>query len=675
MSSKFKQYLLPVFLFVVFVLLYTHNASRSIYGGDVGDLVTAAKVMGVAHPSGYPLFTLLGFLLTRINFLTPAFMVGLVSVFSASLSIVIYYFISLKIAKSKLIAFISSLVLGFNYIFWFYAEIAEVFSLNTLFVLGLFFLALLVREKKDINYLYILAFFTGLSLTNHLTIVLFFPSILILIYDKLWLLIKNPKRLLIAGFFFLTGFSVYLYVFIASSHNPPVNWENVKDLDSFLRLILRKGYGTFSAGSFTPALLSQRLITLKVYSLELLTQLTIPVVILIFLGLIYSFKKNKRIFLSALIGFIISGPLFIGYAGFPLASSFLLGVNERFTLMSCVIALIFLPFGILLYKNIFNTLFKKNSFEKLFLIVLLIVPLSLFYYNFPKTDLSKITIGDDFAYDYLTPLEKNALFLVAGDTALLNTWYVHYALNFRPDVTVLNLNTLRGNAYYETKRDEYLKKFPKNISDPDLKLRIFEHMLVSRPIFSTDAIKPVGKYDGIKWMPYGLTKKMLLKSEDYPSEDEFVSLTTNLWGNSRYYKNLLKVKKSLALGNLTISEIPQSYSDALLYTGNFILSQYKDNALAEAFFKNAISTSPGYYKSYEAIGVYYLGLGNCKKAEENFQKVNSLYPFDKTNYYLLYITNSRCFNNNSEKLKIIKDYKNIFSTDFEKDFYSNFISK
>lgn len=675
MSSKIKQYFLPVFLFFVFALLYIHNASRSIYGGDVGDLVTAAKVMGVAHPSGYPLFTLLGFLLTRLNLVTPAFMVGLVSVFSASLSIVIYYFISLKIAKSKLIAFISALVLGFNYIFWFYAEIAEVFSLNTLFVLGLFFLALLVREKKDINYLYILAFFTGLSLTNHLTIVLFFPSIFILIYDKLWALIKNPKRLLTAGFFFLIGFSIYLYVFIASSHNPPVNWENVKDLDSFLRLILRKGYGTFSAGSFTPALLSQRLITLKAFSLELITQLTIPVVILIFLGLIYSFKKNKRVFLSMLIAFIISGPLFIGYAGFPLTSSFLLGVNERFTLMPCVIALIFLPFGILLYKNIFNTLFKKKSFEKLFLIVLLIIPFSLFYYNFPKTDLSKITIGDDFAYDYLIPLEKNSVLLVAGDTALLNTWYVHYALGFRSDVTVLNLNTLRGNEYYETKRDEYLKKFPKDISDPDLKLKIFEYLLASRPIFSTTAIKPVGKYDGIKWMPYGLTKKMLLKNEDYPSKDEFVNLTTSLWLNSRYYKNIVKVKKSLALGNLTISEIPQSYSDALLYTGNFILTQYKDNALAEAFFKNAIATSPGYYKSYEAIGVYYLGLGNCKDAEENFQKVNSLYPFDKTNYYLLYITNSRCFNNNSEKLKIIKDYKNIFSTDFEKDFYSNFISK
>ena len=676
MSSKVNQYLLPLIVFFVFTFLYIHNLSRSVYGGDVGDLITAAKVMGVAHPSGYPLYVLLGFLLTRLEVFTPAFLVGLVSSISASVSVLLFYLISFKITKNKLISLVSASILGLNYIFWFYAEIAEVFSLNGLFVLILFSLALLVKEKKKINYLFILAFFTGLSLTNHITIILFFPSVLILIYDKLWLLIKNPKHLLTAVFFFLAGFSIYLYVFIASSHNPPVNWENVKDLDSFLRLILRKGYGTFSAGSFTPALLSQRLITLKIYLISLLTQLTIPVIVLTASGFIYSFIKNKRIFFSILVGFLFSGPIFIGYAGFPLASSFLLGVNERFTLMSLIVILLYLPFGILAYKNIVNRLFRKTTYENLFLLVLLIIPFSLFFYNFPKTDLSNITIGDDFAYDYLSSLPKNSLLLIAGDTALLNTWYVHYALGFRPDVRVLNLNTLRGYDYYNTQRDEYLKINPKDQNDPDLRLRIFEYIAKSRPVFSTDAIKPVGKYDGIKWMPHGLTKKLMLKNENYPNEQEFINLIDSIWGNLRYYKNLAKEReKSIALGNLTISDIPQTYSDALLYTGNFILSQYQNKILAKEFIKNAINTSPEYYKTYEAMGVYYLGSGDCKNAEANLQKVNNLYPFDKTNYYLLYITYSKCFNDKIKQKEVMNSYKKAFATDFEKDFYSNLKNK
>lgn len=669
MSSKVKQFLLPLVLFILFSFFYIHNLSGSVYGGDVGDLITAAKVMGVAHPSGYPLYVLIGFFLTRLEIFTPALLVGLISSISSSVSVLLFYLISYKITKNKLISLISALILGLNYIFWFYAEIAEVFSLNGLFVLILFSLALLVKEKKKVNYLFILAFFTGLSLTNHFTIILFFPSVLILIYDKIWNLIKNPKHLLTAIFFLLTGFSIYLYVFIASSHNPPVNWENVKDLDSFLRLILRKGYGTFSAGSFTPALFSQRLITLKVYSISLLTQLTTPVILLLASGFIYSFLVNKRVFFSILVGFLLCGPFFIGYAGFPLASSFLLGVNERFTLMSLIVILLYLPFGILAYKNIVNKLFRKTTYENLFLLVLLIIPFSLFFYNFPKTDLSNITIGDDFAYDYLTPLPKNSLLLIAGDTSLLNTWYVHYALGFRQDIKVLNLNALRGHDYYDIQRDLYLKINPKDENDPDLKLRIFEYVAKSRPVFSTDAIKPVGKYDGIKWMPYGLTKKLMFKNENYPSQQEFIALIDSIWGKFRYYKNLLKEReKSVALGNLTISEIPQTYSDALLYTGNFILSEYKNKNLAKDFIKNAINTSPQYYKAYEAMGVYYLGSGDCKNAEINLQKSNELYRFDKTNYYLLYLTYSNCFNDKIKQKEVISNYKKVFASDFEKDF-------
>ncbi|MBI2034467.1 MAG: DUF2723 domain-containing protein, partial [Candidatus Levybacteria bacterium] len=109
MSSKKMSIILPSFLFAFSLFIYLHNLSLSIYGGDVGDLVTAAIVGGVAHPPGYPLFTLLGFILTRLNIFTPAFMVGLISVFSSSVSVLVYYFFSLKLTNSKLIAFISSL--------------------------------------------------------------------------------------------------------------------------------------------------------------------------------------------------------------------------------------------------------------------------------------------------------------------------------------------------------------------------------------------------------------------------------------------------------------------------------------------------------------------------------------------------------------------------------------
>ena len=46
--------------------VYALGACRSIYVGDSGELVTAAHVLGVPHPTGYPLYVLLGKLWTLL---------------------------------------------------------------------------------------------------------------------------------------------------------------------------------------------------------------------------------------------------------------------------------------------------------------------------------------------------------------------------------------------------------------------------------------------------------------------------------------------------------------------------------------------------------------------------------------------------------------------------------
>ena len=46
-------------LFAVVFAIYAFTAFPSIAGGDSGELVAEACHLGVAHPPGYPLFTLL----------------------------------------------------------------------------------------------------------------------------------------------------------------------------------------------------------------------------------------------------------------------------------------------------------------------------------------------------------------------------------------------------------------------------------------------------------------------------------------------------------------------------------------------------------------------------------------------------------------------------------------
>lgn len=667
MSSKVRKYFLPISLFLIVATTYIHNLSRGVYGGDTGDFIAASTVMGIAHPPGYPLFTFLGFLLTRIDIFNPAFMVGLVAALSSATSVVVFYLISLKLVKSKLISFISSLFLAFNLLFWFYAEIAEVFSLNVLLSLILIYLGILFAEKKDKKLFFLLSFFVGLSLTNHHTVVLIFPSVFLIIFPQIKKIFKKSKDLFFSFLFFLLGFSIYLYVPIASFFNPPVNWVPVNSIESFLRLFLRADYGTFNAGPFGTTTIAERLVGLDTYFRYLLTQFTIPSVILIILGLIYAFRVNKKIFTAFLLAFILSGPLFLGYAGFPLINAFFIGINERFFLLSSVVILLFLPFGLLSVGKIVNKIFKKNTYEKLFIGIFLIVPLSLFYYNFPKTDLSKITIGDDFAYDYLATLPKDSLFLVGGDTPLLNTWYIHYGLGYRKDITIVNLNQTKTDTYYNSQKDEYLKKFPKDEKDQNLRLKVIKYIAQKRPVYSSEAIAPASGFEKIRWVPYGLVNKFFSEKDTLPSQDEYSKDTSRIWDSLKYFKNLEKQEKYLARNSLILSDIPSAYANALLLTGNYILAEYENKNSALSFFISAQKTAPNFYKSYQVLGIYYFTEKDCNKAKNNLLKALDIYPFDKGLYYFLYANYTSCFNDKKSADGIVKEYKEMFNSDFFKD--------
>src|SRR3989338_662013 len=93
--------LIVIIFFLIIALIYLHNLTRDIYSGDIGDLVTAAYVGGVAHPPGYPLFSLLGFILSHLPFPLPVVSrVGLISVFSSLAGLIIYYNFANKVTKS-----------------------------------------------------------------------------------------------------------------------------------------------------------------------------------------------------------------------------------------------------------------------------------------------------------------------------------------------------------------------------------------------------------------------------------------------------------------------------------------------------------------------------------------------------------------------------------------------
>ncbi len=665
--SSVKKFYLPLLIFFGVLFLYIHNLSRGTYGGDVGDLLSASLVMGVAHPPGYPLFTILGFLLSRINLVTPAFMVGLISAFSGALGVLIFYFTSLELTKSRVISLISSILLAFSYYFWLYSEVAEVFALNNFFVILLFYLALMYSLKKDIKYLFLTSFFTGLSMTNHQTIIFIFPSLLILSLPNLLRDLRNYKNIIYCILLGLLGFSPYLYVFYAAAHNPPINWDHVKDINSFLHLFLRQDYGTLSIGQVSPPTVSQRIASFKIYFFDILVQATIPAIIIIILGILYSIKRKLKYFLALFFAFILSGPVFIVYAGFPLFSSFNVGVYERFIIMSFVILLMFFPLGLLTLRDLFDKIFTKKELSILVIGIFIIIPFSLFRFNYPKTNLSNFTAGNDVAYDLLEPLPKNSVLILSGDTLLFNTWYVHYGLGYRKDVQVLNLSGLTGSSYFAKKLDNYLKSNPGQKESPDLVANVIMEIAKTNPVFSILNIEKT-KGQKLVWVPYGLSSKLVLNGK-IPQKQNYEKDAAVVWGS---YKIPYKTTNDLVLGNLTASDIPLFYSNRLITTANFIVKNYNDKPLSFYYFKKSYEVDSANPAVSQVLGNYYIQQKECFIAEKYLKSSIGSFPYEPLSYFLLYYDYMDCFKSVSGAENVIKEYSNQFHTDFYSDIKKTF---
>lgn len=660
-SKKIRRFILPILLFVGFGLLYIHNLSHSVYGGDVGDFVTAAAVGGVAHPPGYPVFVFLGFLLIHaLPFFTPAFAMGLISAIASAGGVVVCYLLIKLLTKSTLSASVAAITLGVTYLYWFYAEIAEVFAFHTFFILLSFYLAFLFDITRKKKWLYLWAITVGVATVTHQTIIFFVPSFFFILLPGLWRMKKHIRALLLAGGFILLPWLFYIYVFVASAHHPVVNWDNVHDLHSFLRLILRKDYGTFSAGLFAQPVLAQRIVIVKSYLFAILTQLTIPTVALAGVGSIALWFRSKRYVIALVLAFLISGPLFISYAGFPLAGNFYSGVYERFFTMSTLPIFILFGFGIYSLAKYFAAFFDRPLYFLVMHVLLLLIPLQLLFYNFPKTNLSHIWIGDSLGSDFLTPLPHGSMLLIGGDTMVFNTWYMHYARHVRPDIQLVNLSLSSSDPFIK-KEEENIKKKNHHIKENELMAQALKDLAQKMPVYSFEKVQAPGT-ELLTWVPTGMVYRLSLDDKPEDKEKFLKDVKTTL------RQIHLPMSRSKNYGNLTIADIPQSYANALWAVGSYLQITYKDVDTALIYYQKALQVDPTYENAYTTIGLIYLiNKNECALAEQNFKDSIVQKPFGELPYFLLYTTYRECFHDTKKANAVVTAFTGEFHENFFKE--------
>lgn len=231
--------LVAAFAFAV----YAWGACPTIYVGDSGELVAAVHVLGIPHPSGYPLHVLLGKLWTILVPLgSVAFRMSLFSAACGALAAGLLYDVCRKASLHPSAAATAALAFAFAPSVWGEANVPRVYALNALFAAAATAVAFAWHRSGKARTLTAAFFVCGLGATNHTFMALYAVALAVFALAHEPSQLRQPARLLSWAATCGVGLLPYLYLPLRSRRNPPLDWGNPETLTSLLAVVTRRDF-------------------------------------------------------------------------------------------------------------------------------------------------------------------------------------------------------------------------------------------------------------------------------------------------------------------------------------------------------------------------------------------------------------------------------------------------
>jgi hypothetical protein len=208
---------LPVWLaFLGPLAIYVASLSPAVAYWDTGEEQTVPTILGIAHPTGFPLFVLAGWLFAHgVVLQTPAWRIGLMSAVAMALAARNVAVLVRSFDVDACVAAAAALVFALGNVAWSRGSRAEVHALAIMFETFALLAAVRFHRSGRRSALRWCVLALGLSLATHTVTALVVPG-LALIAAKQWRTIDLPLALQSFGILALCG-SLYLYLPLRSA--------------------------------------------------------------------------------------------------------------------------------------------------------------------------------------------------------------------------------------------------------------------------------------------------------------------------------------------------------------------------------------------------------------------------------------------------------------------------
>ncbi len=485
-------------VFAFAFLIYIQTMSRSIPYIDGGELTTDIWTLGIAHPTGYPLFSMLGYLFVHIPILPEvAARANLFAALCTSIAAGLFYLVFLRAQlvfaaagvtdrKSKHAAtgdtskrleqraifirwgsVIAAFVLIFSSTFWDQSTSIEVYPLQLVLFALILLVWLRLYAEPARGHAFVAGLVLGLGFTNHMTTILTVPALIYLLvfsYKDHRYSLKLLPYIVYGG---LLASLIYIYLPLRASQSPLMDWGNPDTIKRFIWQVTGKQFQTWMFSSFE---VFQR--QLGVFFTSLFREFRISLIVVVG-GLVVSFLYRRRLFWWTIL-------LIIGDISY--AANYSIHDISSYFLLSYVSLALLAGVG---FSGAMERFTTKKSFLPIAFGLLLLFPGFSATSNFSRVDESHDYAVEMYTRDILTSLPHNSLVLsFQWDDWVSASLYYQHVDSVRPDIIVIDKELLRRSWYAAQVHKRYPFLFPS--PDPIYRayqdnLRLFENDLPYDP--------------------------------------------------------------------------------------------------------------------------------------------------------------------------------------------------
>ncbi len=501
-----------VLTFVLSALVYGLTLCPTVYVEGSGELIGAVSMLGTPHPTGYPLFCLLG------RLVVVALPMG-----NAALEVNVASALTCAMAASALSAFLhgrgvhaltavgSALVFAFSATFWSQAVVAEVYGLSMLaavVMLAVWTKAFAYPQQE--RWLVVAAFCTGLAASTHLSQLLLLPGIGLLglrrwrssttaarssaAQQSIFSTIEAGRwatagKMLGAA---CTGYSVVLYLPLRSGRGSGFHWSSL-DTPAALWDHLT---ATLYRSSFYGMPLEGALTNVSRFAQQMATEFPPLLLAPMGWGLWVALRRD---------------PAVTWMVGCAAAANLLTALNyhrdpnglDVFFLQAILSGVVFLGYGVDDLASRIRCRLHVSRRAVAGLVAALMV-LGVITGNHRQADRSDSREAHRYGMDILQSLPPSATLMSEGDDASFILDYLQRVEGVRPDVTLHNRNGLGSGPTLMSIHAPRLRARLRRAAERDL---VLASASGGPPLFSVFA-RAMPVEDGFEFVPHGLVYRV-----------------------------------------------------------------------------------------------------------------------------------------------------------------------